>query len=111
MPEKSAQDVTQPWTDLQQHINVEIDRNLLSATLVASLQKRLMQHQSTGLSVMMDEWHRQDFFLNKNVRLLTGEKQTLGICRGINNQGALLLEIDGQIKTIYGGEVSLRAAP
>lgn len=111
MPEKSAKDVTQPWTDLQQHTSIEIDRNQLSATLVACLEHRLMQHQSKGLAVMMDEWHQQDFFLNKKVRLLTGERQAQGICRGINSQGALLLEIDGQIKTIYGGEVSLRAAP
>ena len=57
---------------------------------------------------MLDEWHAQDFYLNKRVKLLTGERVTKGVCRGVNNQGALMLEIDGQIKPVYGGEVSLR---
>ena len=59
---------------------------------------------------MLDEWHSHDVFLNKRVELQTGERITRGVCRGINNHGALLLEIDGNIKTIYGGEVSLRGS-
>ena len=49
-----------------------------------------------------------DYFYNKAVKLISGEKIIRGMCRGIDNQGALLLDIDGQIKPIYGGEVSLR---
>ena len=57
---------------------------------------------------MLDEWHAHDVYLNKPVKLLTGERTTKGICRGINNQGALLLEVNGVVKPVYGDEVSLR---
>ena len=108
MPAQAAENIDQRWTDLQSHSETKIDRNALSAQLILCLHARLQQHQNEGLSTMLDEWHAHDVYLNKRVKLLTGERVTKGICRGINNQGALLLEVDGQVKPIYGGEVSLR---
>lgn len=108
MPKQAAEKIDQRWTDLQSHSETKIDRNALSAQLITSLYSRLQQHKREGLIAMLDEWHAHDVYLNKRVKLLTGERETSGICRGINNQGALLLEVDGQVKPIYGGEVSLR---
>ncbi len=108
MPAQAAEKIDQKWTDLQSHCKNRIDRNALCAQLIHHLLKRLHQHQNEGLSVMLEEWHAQDFYLNKRVKLLTGERTTKGICRGVNNQGALMLEVDGQVSPIYGGEVSLR---
>ena len=108
MPAQAAEKIDQRWTDLQSHSKTDIDRNVLSAQLVSSLQARLLQYQSEGLLSMLDEWHAHDIYINKRVQLLTGERVTKGICKGINNQGALLLEVDGVVKPIYGGEVSLR---
>lgn len=120
MPQKSAAQVDQPWTDLQtamiqsttEHENNAvntIDRNVLAATLIAKLSLRLQQHQHEGLLCMANEWAKQDYYINKPIRLITGTREKKGICRGINNQGALLLEVDGQVSPVYGGEVSLRA--
>ncbi|NQZ83012.1 MAG: bifunctional biotin--[acetyl-CoA-carboxylase] ligase/biotin operon repressor BirA [Colwellia sp.] len=108
MPDKSAEQVDQPWTDLQANTTVDIDRNQLAAELINCLTKRLQSHQINGLNDMVTEWRQQDYFYNKDVKLITGQKETIGICQGINEQGALLLEVDGNIKAIYGGEVSLR---
>lgn len=108
MPATAAAKVDQKWTDLQSHSKVKIDRNLLSAQLIYHLLQRLEQHQSEGLIGMLDEWHAHDFYKDKRVKLLTGERVAKGICRGVNAQGALLLEVDGKVKAIYGGEVSLR---
>ena len=119
MPKKSAEQVDQPWTDLQEVIikkiaiegntsEIVIDRDELAATLITKLSLRLKQHHSEGMTTMVSEWAQQDFYLNKPVRLITGTREKKGICRGINNQGALLLEVDGQISPVYGGEVSLR---
>jgi len=108
MPEKSAAEIDQRWTDLQSHSANKLDRNELSAQLISCLWQRLEQHNEHGLNSMLDEWHGLDIYLNKRVKLLTGERVTQGICRGINNQGALLLEVNGQINPVYGGEVSLR---
>jgi len=110
MPSNAAKEIDQQWTDLQSHTMVNINRDKLCAELINCLWKRLIQHSEEGLTSMIDEWHKHDIYLNKPVKLLTGERVTQGICRGIDGQGALLLEVNGKVKPIYGGEVSLRPA-
>ncbi|SEL38055.1 BirA family transcriptional regulator, biotin operon repressor / biotin-[acetyl-CoA-carboxylase] ligase [Colwellia chukchiensis] len=111
MPVQSAALVEQPWTDLATALGVDIDRNILAAQIIVALQQRLKTHSATGINTMVAEWQAQDFYCNKAVALITGDKVTRGISRGINNQGALMLEVNGQVSPVYGGEVSLRAAP
>ncbi|WP_338027119.1 hypothetical protein [Colwellia maritima] len=108
MPVQAALKIDQKWTDLKSHCKNEIDRNDLAAKLIYHLMKRLKQQQNDGLSTMVGEWHKHDFYLDKPVKLITGQRETIGICRGVNSQGALMLEIEGVLKPIYGGEVSLR---
>ncbi|WP_076417804.1 bifunctional biotin--[acetyl-CoA-carboxylase] ligase/biotin operon repressor BirA [Colwellia sp. UCD-KL20] len=110
MPDKSGGQVDQPWTDLQQHTSININRNELAATIIQYLTYRLEQHKVSGLEKMVNEWNKLDYFYDQPVTLITGNNQTHGICKGINDQGALLLLIDSNIKVIYGGEVSLRGA-
>ncbi|MGB1197804.1 MAG: bifunctional biotin--[acetyl-CoA-carboxylase] ligase/biotin operon repressor BirA [Thalassotalea sp.] len=108
MPVQASHSIDQPWTDLQTHCTAPIDRNILIAEIISRLTARLNEHQEHGIVNMLERWLQLDLYLNQGVQLIAGEKITQGICRGINNQGALLLEIDRQIKPIYGGEVSLR---
>ena len=108
MPAKSAELVDQPWTDLSSAIGVEIDRNVLAASIISALIIRLEVHSETGINTMVAQWHEHDVYFNKAVSLITGDKVTRGICRGINAQGALLLEVNGKVSPVYGGEVSLR---
>jgi BirA family biotin operon repressor/biotin-[acetyl-CoA-carboxylase] ligase len=108
MPEKSELAISQRWTDLKSHTNLDIDRNRLSAILIHNLVTRLEQHKLNGLNEMLNDWHTLDLYLDKQVKLITGKREVIGKCKGVNNQGALMLEVDGQVKPIYGGEVSLR---
>jgi len=108
MPEKSAELVDQPWIDLSNAIGIKIDRNMLAAHIISALVKRLKVHGETGINTMVSQWHAQDFYFNKPVALVTGDRVTRGISRGINSQGALMLEVNGQVGPVYGGEVSLR---
>lgn len=108
MPVKSAEMVDQPWIDLTKAIADTVDRNILAAEIIIALMQRLNTHRQTGINTMVDEWQNQDFYINKPVSLITGDKSTRGICRGINMQGALLLEVNGKVSPVYGGEVSLR---
>ena len=109
MSSKSADLVDQPWTDLSSAIGVEIDRNILAGHIISALLKRLKIHSETGINTMVAQWQSQDFYINKPVALITGDRVTRGISRGINNQGALMLEVNGQVGPVYGGEVSLRS--
>lgn len=112
MPEKAAAKINQPWTDLQRHLSLsgesQIDRNQLAVAIIVALKQRLAQQESEGIEAMLDDWHQHDLFLNQPVRLITGDNELHGVCRGVNAQGALLFEQNGLVKPVYGGEVSLR---
>lgn len=108
MPEQAAEQITQPWTDLQQYVGERIDRNELVVAIIVALNQRLKQQSEQGIESMLSDWHQHDLYLNQTVKIITGENEEFGICRGVNEQGALLLETNGQLKTLFGGEVSLR---
>lgn len=110
MPPEQAKLIDQPWIDLSQLSSELVDRNLLSATLISELQDLLAKYENTGLQPYLSRWFELDCFLNKQVNLLIADKRKQGVCRGINENGALLLECDGKITPYIGGEISLRLA-
>ncbi|AHG20518.1 biotin--[acetyl-CoA-carboxylase] synthetase [Chania multitudinisentens RB-25] len=101
--------IDQQWVNLQE-TGLNIDRNELAATLLNNLRHSLRQFEIEGLAPFISRWHRLDNFLDRPVKLLIGEQQIFGIAKGIDQQGALLLEQDGEIKPFIGGEISLRSA-
>jgi len=107
MREPSADSIDQGWINLQE-AGVNIDRNQLTATLLSELRLALRQFEIDGLAPFISRWRSLDNFIDRPVKLLIGEQEIHGIERGIDQQGALLLEQDGVIKPYIGGEISLR---
>jgi len=110
MPPEQAELIDQPWIDLTSLSGDKVDRNQLSATLINELQALLPEYEQSGLQPHLARWLELDCFLNKPVNVLLADKKSSGICRGIDDDGALLLEVDGQLERYIGGEVSLRLA-
>ncbi|MFZ4835942.1 bifunctional biotin--[acetyl-CoA-carboxylase] ligase/biotin operon repressor BirA [Rouxiella sp. Mn2063] len=107
MREPAGDVINQGWINLQE-AGIEIDRNELTVTLLKQLRSSLNQFEQEGLAPFISRWRRLDNFLDRPVKLLIGDKEVHGIERGIDQQGALLLEQDGVIKPFIGGEISLR---
>ncbi|HCI6805523.1 bifunctional biotin--[acetyl-CoA-carboxylase] ligase/biotin operon repressor BirA [Klebsiella quasipneumoniae] len=101
--------VNQGWISLQE-AGVVIDRNLLAARLIKELRLGLELFEQEGLAPYLPRWEKLDNFIHRPVKLIIGDKEIYGISRGIDAQGALLLEQDGVIKAWVGGEISLRSA-
>lgn len=101
--------VNQGWINLQE-AGIHIDRNKLAVRLINELRNALKIFEQDGLSSFLGRWEKLDNFIHRPVKLIIGEKEIFGISRGIDEQGALLLEQDGAIKPWIGGEISLRSA-
>jgi BirA family biotin operon repressor/biotin-[acetyl-CoA-carboxylase] ligase len=110
MPDHQGKLIDQPWVDLNSINAQPVDRNLLSGVLIKELHLLLSDYEEKGLAPFLTRWFELDYFLDKQVNLMIADNVQTGICRGINEQGALLLEIDGEIKPFIGGEISLRLA-
>ena len=98
--------VNQGWITLQE-AGINLDRNTM---LIRELRTALELFEQEGLAPYLSRWEKLDNFINRPVKLIIGDKEIFGISRGIDKQGALLLEQDGIIKPWMGGEISLRSA-
>ncbi|WP_405422995.1 bifunctional biotin--[acetyl-CoA-carboxylase] ligase/biotin operon repressor BirA [Pantoea stewartii] len=107
MRNADAAQINQGWINLQE-AGVTLDRNDLAATLINRLREALPVFEQEGLAPFVARWAGLDNYINRPVRLLMGEREVHGIARGIDNQGGLLLEQEGEIKSWMGGEISLR---
>ncbi|POP40413.1 biotin--[acetyl-CoA-carboxylase] synthetase [Superficieibacter electus] len=101
--------INQGWINLQE-AGITIDRNALAVRLIKELRTALQLFELEGLTPYLSRWEKLDNFIHRQVKLIIGDREIVGISRGINAQGALLLEQNGEIKPWMGGEISLRSA-
>ena len=101
--------INQGWINLQE-AGIAIDRNTLAVRLINELRAALELFELEGLTPYLSRWEKLDNFINRPVKLIIGDKEIVGISRGIDTQGALLLEQNGATKAWMGGEISLRSA-
>ncbi len=58
---------------------------------------------------LTEYWQAHDFFqVNETVRLVSPEKEDIGLYLGINPQGQALIEVGGEIKALSSGLTSIR---
>ncbi|MFJ5451410.1 bifunctional biotin--[acetyl-CoA-carboxylase] ligase/biotin operon repressor BirA [Pectobacterium carotovorum] len=109
MREPAPDTINQGWINLQE-AGIEVNRNTLASTLISELRSALAVFELQGLEPFIPRWEKLDNYFNRPIRLIIGNREIHGIDRGIDRQGALLLENDGLIMPYIGGEISLRGA-
>ncbi|MBN3135598.1 bifunctional biotin--[acetyl-CoA-carboxylase] ligase/biotin operon repressor BirA [Pectobacterium punjabense] len=109
MREPAPDTINQGWINLQE-AGIDINRNTLASTLISELRNSLAVFELEGLEPFISRWEKLDNYFNRSVRLIIGNREIHGVDRGIDRQGALLLESDGLITPYIGGEISLRGA-
>lgn len=88
-----------------------MDPNPLLAALLGELLVTLESFAAQGFAAIREEWMARHAFQNARVSLSADFGQPReGICRGVDIDGALLLDVDGRVERILSGEVSLRPA-
>lgn len=90
-------------------LNHRGDPNALLATLLIELQAVLERFSASGFAGLQDDWMARHAFADAPIQLLSDfAPPRAGICRGVDVDGALLLEVAGQVERVLSGEVSLR---
>ena len=109
MPASEANKIDQPWVALNQVCDIGLSRNELAAGLVMQILSALKEFETSGLEPFRDRWMMWDSNLNSEVVLRLGDREIVGIAKGIDQHGALLVEQQGQLQRYYSGEISLRS--
>ena len=85
-------------------------RNSVIAVLVEEVTRMLRIFGEKGFEPYADEWHRLDTLADAPVRVTSGSETTFGRARGVDLDGTLLVDVEGELRRFASGEVSLRAA-
>ncbi|WP_331828368.1 biotin--[acetyl-CoA-carboxylase] ligase [Candidatus Blochmannia sp. SNP] len=94
------------WTTLKD-IGIMIDRNILVATLINTLHKKLKDFIRFGFDPFMSYWKIFDYLYNKPVTLLIGNRIIYGTALGINMHGALIVDQSDLIGYYTGDNISV----
>lgn len=105
---KDTGGIDQPWTSLAEIVDRLPERNLMAASLIEALNRALVSYEQVGLDGFVESWNRVDNFINRPAKLIMGSRVVKGTVRGINHQGAILMETQNGIEAYIGGEISLR---
>ncbi len=103
---EDAEGIDQPWSTASGY--ADISRNALAGLLAARLITAVEQFDRDGFEPFVAAWHGYNLFANREVRVIRGKQEIIGIDRGVDGRGNLLLETKAGLETHKAGEVSLR---
>lgn len=87
-----------------------VDRNQLLALLLNELNQVLLEFERSGFPPFRDDWQRRHVHQDRPIRVtLPGGGSECGLARGVNGDGALLLETARGVRSFHSGDVSVRA--
>jgi len=112
MNDDQSPSITQPWIDLRhifaQQMLAEVSRNLVVVALIDNLVLMLSTYEQMGFAHYCAEWQAFNAYAGQRVELLNGNLVRSGICLGVGDAGALVLETAQGVELFHGGEISLR---
>lgn len=110
LPTDMPEDIAASATALDRMLASMPEREQLLAMLLTQLSAVLHRYEVDGFAGLRDEWQAVQAFRGDEVRITGGGEDIVGICRGVNVRGELLLSTDDGLRTVMTGDVSLRRA-
>jgi BirA family biotin operon repressor/biotin-[acetyl-CoA-carboxylase] ligase len=83
-------------------------RNLIAGAILDELLSMLAQFEQEGFAAFRDEWTSLDVLKDRPAQVLLERAAISGTARGVDQEGALLLDTGDQVQRFMSGEASLR---
>jgi len=103
------------WTSEIGHTITALDttgsnatRETVLAAILARLALLLDRFGGEGFSSFREAWEARNALSGRQVDLLSEQEKLSGICVGVNEDGALVLQSAGECRLINAGDISLR---
>ena len=110
MPDQAGDNIGQPWTDLTRICHKTVSRNALAASVLEQLATALHTFEERGLDAFLDAWRDLDATAGKSIELHLPGRVIGGEARGIDENGALMIQVGNEVRRFASGEISLRVA-
>ena len=106
--EETPEDIRDIMTSLSQITGKKVSRLELLNKLLYHLEQLYIMAQKQSFAPILDEWRKYSITLNQEIKVISGNDVTYGEAVDIDDDGALLVKINGQIKRVLAGDVSIR---
>lgn len=104
--------ISQPWTSLAEALGgPPPSRNRLAAQVLGRWCEMLERYPEQGFAPYVHDWRARDLTRNRAVRVEQDAQLISGTARGVDDDGALLVDVEGTRRRILSGDVHLRLAP
>jgi BirA family biotin operon repressor/biotin-[acetyl-CoA-carboxylase] ligase len=111
LPASLPDDLRDSVTALDSRMTAMPSREAVLAALLAHLADTFDSYAEQGFAALREAWQIRHVYAGQAVRLLADHSPEIrGICAGVDEDGALLLDIDGKRQRFIDGELSLRPA-
>lgn len=100
-------ELEQKATSLYLASGKEIDRSVLFREILRSLEGRYRDASSGGFTSVLPEWLSRCRMINQEISVSLHGQVLSGVVKGLNNEGALILQANGTEKTLFAGDVTI----
>lgn len=108
LPDQTLNTIQQPVTDLNRIAHQFISRNALAGIVIEELLLMLEDYQTHGFISCIEEWRDFDVLKGEQAELVLHNDTLSGKILGIDENGLLMMSINGEMKCFSSGELSLR---
>lgn len=107
--ESAAAAIDQAWVDLRSVLPI-VDRDQIAALVITEILGVMADYRNGRADAILDEWRSRHAFagLRVSVHTAAGTDPCVGIVQDINEEGALILKVEGGRRVVRSGEVSVR---
>jgi BirA family biotin operon repressor/biotin-[acetyl-CoA-carboxylase] ligase len=108
MPAEQAVQISQPWANLSALVEQGVSRNQILAAVIDEMIRCLQTFPQQGLQAYLENWHEYDAFQDQQVTLNMPDGAVQGRNLGLDSDGALRIEVNGEQRRYVMGDISLR---
>ena len=106
---EDSREIDQPWTDFARAFGRVPGRSSLAARAASAILDACELYRARGLAAFATRWAECDALRDRQVRVLPAGRPIEGVARGIDSDGALLVEHAAGVTRCESGEVRVRA--
>ncbi|WP_221797355.1 bifunctional biotin--[acetyl-CoA-carboxylase] ligase/biotin operon repressor BirA [Oceanobacter mangrovi] len=107
LSERDAERIDQPWAALRQY-QPQVSRNRIAGVLIDQLNSMVDDFKRDGFEPWVKYWADRDVFYRREVLLSGGNEHRVGVVKGVNRKGELLLQTERGMEVVVAGELSVR---
>ena len=101
--------IDQPWTDFAREFGRVPERSSLASRATNAILDACELYQVRGFAPFAARWEELDALRDRPLRVLSAGRPIDGVARGIDSDGALLVEHSAGVIRCESGEVTVRA--